>query len=105
MSTDTPTAQTNGKTANATAALKARGKRLLPPLPTASAGTLADFNISTKLDGSPTNFESLPLYALFTLTSDGSGDLYIKIAKNKYASIKQGNSYFAGSGRCYRVIL
>ncbi len=84
---------------------KQKRKRVMPSLPTANAGSLTKHERSMQLDTTPVAWESLPLYALFTLASDGTGSLYFKAAKSKYVDLNSGKSDWASSGRCYRVIL
>lgn len=83
-------------------------KRILrqnfPPLPSApGASEMTDAAYSCKVDSSPTNWESVPLYSAFSLSSDGSFPK-VKVTRSKYCDLRSGNSQPAGSGRCYRVI-
>lgn len=70
----------------------------------AGASQMETVTYTSKVEASPTNWENLPLYAVFSLASDGSYPL-IKVSKSKYADLRTGNSEWVGSGRCYRVIL
>jgi hypothetical protein len=82
-----------------------RPKRILPSLQ-ASART-SDLNDTTyicKVESSVTQWEQLPLYALFSLTADGSYPK-IKVSRSKYCDIRSMASDWAGTGSCYRVIL
>ncbi|BAY11542.1 hypothetical protein [Calothrix sp. NIES-2098] len=84
---------------------KPRVRRQYGTLPTANAGSLQDLDIPAKIDTAPTSFDSLDLYAMFCIASDGSGGIYVKVARNKYASLHSGKSDFVAGGRCYRVVL
>ncbi|MDZ7957456.1 MAG: hypothetical protein RMY34_06065 [Aulosira sp. DedQUE10] len=84
---------------------RARTRRQYGALPTANAGSLDELAIAAKIDTSPTNFESLELYGLFALAADGSGGVFIKVARNKFASLHTCKSDFVAGGRCYKVVL
>lgn len=81
-----------------------RTRQALPSLPsTASATNMVDVNYLCKVDGSPISWDALPLYAMFSLSADGSYP-HIKVSRSKACEIRTGKSLPVGSGRCYRVI-
>lgn len=83
---------------------KRRQRKALPSLPsTTSASEMVDVEYSCKVDTTPITWESLPLYAMFSLSSDGSFP-QIKVSKSRRFEIRTGNSHPCGSGRCYRVM-
>jgi hypothetical protein len=88
----------NGKTE------RKRLRRALPSLPsTASASEMGSVSYEVKVEATPTNWEALPIYSVFSLSPDGSYPL-IKVHRSKYADLRTGNSHAVGSGRCFRVI-
>lgn len=83
---------------------KRRQRKALPSLPSvASATEMTNVNYSCKVDTTPVSWEQLPLYALFSLSGDGSYP-QVKISKSRRFEIRSGNSFPCGSGRCYRVM-
>lgn len=81
-----------------------RPKRIAPPLPSGpGAGGMTDVTYSCKVDSSATQWESVPLWSAFSLSSDGSYP-QIKVSKSKFCDLRTGKSFPAGSGRCYRII-
>ena len=81
-----------------------RLRKALPSLPsTTSATEMVDVEYRCKVDTTPITWESLPLYAVFSLSADGSFP-QIKLSKSRRFEIRTGNSHPCGSGRCYRVI-
>lgn len=81
-----------------------RIRRTLPSLPsTASASEMSSATYEVKVDTTPTNWDALPIYSVFSLSADGSYPL-IKVHRSKYADLRTGNSHAVGSGRCFRVI-
>ena len=83
---------------------KARVRKNFPSLPSAAgAAEMGDINYSCKVDTSPTLWESLPLYSVFSLSPDGSYPL-VNVTRSKACELRTGKSIFAGSGRCYRVV-
>ena len=81
-----------------------RQRKALPSLPsTTSATEMVDVEYSCKVDTTPITWESLPLYSVFSLSSDGSFP-QIKLSKSRRFEIRTGNSHPCGSGRCYRVM-
>ncbi|MGB3755052.1 MAG: hypothetical protein WBA07_01580 [Rivularia sp. (in: cyanobacteria)] len=79
--------------------------RSLPTLPSvASASDMTDVTYSCKADSTPTSWDVLPLYGVFSLSPDGSFPM-VKISKSKACDLRTAKSIPVGSGRCYRVIL
>ncbi len=88
----------NGKTE------RKRLRRTLPSLPsTASASEIGSVTYEAKVDTTPTNWDALPIYSVFSLSPDGSYAL-MKVHRSKYCDLRTGNSHAVGSGRCFRVI-
>ena len=84
--------------------IKHRQRKALPSLPSvASASEMVDVVYSCKVDTTPITWEQLPLYAMFSLSPDGSYP-QVKISKSRRFEIRSGNSHPCGSGRCYRVM-
>lgn len=89
----------------AKSAAKTKPKRNLPSLPTApGASQMGDVSYECKVDSSASNWESVPLYSLFSLSPDGSYPL-IKVSRSKAADLRSGKSIAVGNGRCYRVLV
>ena len=85
-------------------ATKTKLRRNLPSLPSApGASQMSDVSYQCKVDSSPTSWESVPLYCLFSQSADGSYPL-VKVSRSKAADLRTGKSMPVGSGRCYRVI-
>ena len=83
---------------------KKKRLRNLPSLPSvASASDMADAAYECKVETSPILWDALPLYGVFSLSSDGSYPK-IKVHKSKFCDLRTGKSELTGSGRCYRVI-
>lgn len=81
-----------------------RIRQNFPSLPSApGASEMSDVGYDCKVDSSPTNWESVPLYSAFSLSSDGSFPK-VKVTRSKYCDLRSGKSQSVGSGRCYRVI-
>lgn len=81
-----------------------RPRRALPPLPSgAGASEMADATYNCKVDSTPSNWESVPLWSAFSLSPDGSFPK-VKVTKSKFSDLRTGKSDPAGSGRCYRII-
>lgn len=93
---------TNGRMTEIQVKVK-RAKRQPPPLPSvAGASDMADIKFDCKVDTTPTGWDALPLWASFSLSSDGSY-LKVKVSKSQFCDLRTGQSTSAGSGRCYRV--
>lgn len=85
-------------------ATKTKLRRSLPSLPsTPGASQMGDIAYNCKVDSSPTSWESVPLYCLFSQSADGSYPL-VKVSRSKAADLRTGKSLPVGSGRCYRVV-
>jgi len=81
-----------------------RPRRALPPLPSvAGASEMVDAVFNCKVDSTPSNWESVPLWSAFSLSPDGSFPK-VKVTKSKFSDLRTGKSDPAGSGRCYRII-
>ena len=92
----------NGKMTDGKPKVK-RQRRQPPPLPSvAGASDMADVKFDCKVDASPSGWDALPLWASFSLSSDGSY-LKVKVSKSQFCDLRTGQSTSAGSGRCYRV--
>lgn len=100
-------AETNGSVPLVTTGKTPTQRRLrqnFPPLPSSpGASEMSDVSYDCKVDSSPSNWESVPLYSAFSLSSDGSFPK-VKVTRSKYCDLRSGKSQPAGSGRCYRVI-
>jgi hypothetical protein len=100
-------AETNGSVPQTSTGKTPTPRRLrqnFPALPSSpGASEMGDVAFNCKVDSSPTNWESVPLYSAFSLSSDGSFPK-VKVTRSKYCDLRSGNSQPAGSGRCYRVI-
>lgn len=85
-------------------ATKTKLRRSLPSLPSApGASQMLDVNYQCKVDSSPSSWETVPLYSLFSQSADGSYPL-VKVSRSKAADLRTGKSMPVGSGRCYRVV-
>lgn len=81
-----------------------RQRKALPSLPSMASGTeMTDVTYNCKVDTTPISWEQLPIYAMFSLSADGSFP-QIKVSKSRRFEIRSGNSHPCGSGRCYRVV-
>lgn len=87
-----------------TATKKPKRTRNLPALAAvAGASDMTDARYDCKVDTSPISWDSLPLYSVFSLSSDGSYPM-VKVSRSKAADLRTRNSQLVGSGRCYRVV-
>lgn len=83
---------------------KKRARRQPPPLPSqAGASEMSVASYECKVETTPTNWDSLPIWSAFSLSSDGSYP-QVKVSRRQYCDLRTGKSFEAGSGRCYRVI-
>lgn len=83
--------------------VKRKQRKALPSLPSVAGATeMSDVTYSCKVDSTAISWEQLPLYALFSLSPDGSYP-QVKISKSRRFEIRSGNSFPCGSGRCFRV--
>lgn len=74
-----------------------------PPLAVmSSVEEMAQVNLVGKVEPSPTSWDNLPVYAVFSGSSDGSFPM-IKVNKSMYSDMRTGQAYRCGSGRCYRI--
>lgn len=96
--------------AAATGSGKSAGKgqprpRSLPSLQSVTGTSeMAEASFIGRVDKSPTEWQLLPLYAVFSTAEDGSHP-HLKVSKSKCVSLVDGKAYPVGSGRCYRLVL
>lgn len=87
---------------------KPKKRKPRPALPAlaavAGASEMTEVKLTGWVDSSPTNWESLPVYSLFSRSADGSFPLFKK-SKSQYVDLRTGKSEWCGSGRCYKVII
>lgn len=99
---------TNNGTKGGVNTAKSKGKgevkrRYLPSLPTASS--LSDMNKATYtglVDNTPTEWNYLKNYEMFSLSADGSFPM-MKVSCSKAVMIHNREVMMVGSGRCYRI--
>ena len=78
-------------------------QRNLPSLPTASSvSDMAQVAYKGLVDNTPTEWNQLKNYELFSLSSDGSFPM-IKVSRSKAVQLHDREVLMVGSGRCYRV--
>ncbi|UYD38961.1 hypothetical protein [Tolypothrix sp. PCC 7601] len=82
---------------------KRKPRRQPPPLAVmGSVEEMQTISITGKVDSTPTTWENLPPYSIFSGSPDGSFPM-IKVTKRQYADMRTGKSTECGSGRCYRI--
>ena len=83
----------------------ARSQRALPTLPTEAANSdMTEVTYSFLVNPTAVNWSELPLYSLFSLSSDGA-HLHIKVSRSRAAELKTRRAFPVGSGRCFKVII
>lgn len=78
-------------------------RRNLPSLPTASSvSDMAQVTYRGLVDNTPTEWNQLKNYELFSLSSDGSFPM-VKCSRSKAVQLHDRQVMMVGSGRCYRI--
>lgn len=84
-------------------AKKRKPRKAPPPLAVmGSAEEMAVITLTGKVESTPTSWDNLPTYSVFSGSPDGSFPM-MKVSKRQYADMRTGKSTECGSGRCYRI--
>jgi hypothetical protein len=103
------TQERNGTTPTSSSGKGANNKQVrqrnLPSLQSVTGtSSMSEAAFTGRVDRNATEWQLLPLYAVFSTAEDGSHPM-VKVSRSKAVSLVDGKGYSVGSGRCYRVVL